>query len=75
MRIPLRRDPLLAVTAGKLDPLGVRRDEDNRGKALAVPATLQRLESAVDHPGSRYHKLCPVIGRMREYLLCARCAP
>jgi len=65
----LRRDPLLAVAAGKLDPLGIRRDEDNRGKALAAPATLQRLESAVDHPGSRYHKLCPVIGQMREYLL------
>ena len=65
----LRRDPLLAVAADKLDPLGERRDEDNRGRALAAPATLQRLESAVDHPGSRYHKLCPVISLMREYLL------
>jgi hypothetical protein len=65
----LRRDPLLAVAADKLDPLGERRDEDNRGKALAAPATLQRLESAVDHPGSRYHKLCPVIGLMRQYLI------
>lgn len=65
----LRRDPLLAVAADKVDPLGEHRDEANRGKALAAPATLQRLESAVDHPGSRYHKLCPRIGLMREYLI------
>jgi hypothetical protein len=65
----LRRDPLLAVAAEKIDPLGERRDEDNRGKALAAPATLQRLESAVDHRGSRYHKVCPVVGLMREYLI------
>jgi hypothetical protein len=65
----LRRDPLLAVAADKIDPLGENRDEDNRGKALAAPATLQRMESAVDHPGSSYHKLCPKIGLMREYLL------
>jgi len=65
----LRRDPLLAVAADKIDPLGENRDEDNRGRALAAPATLQRLESAVDHPGSRYHKVCPQIGAMRDYLL------
>ena len=53
----LRRDPLLAVAANKLDPLGENRGEADRGRALAAPATLQRMETAVDHKDSRYHKL------------------
>lgn len=41
----LRHDPLLAVLAGKKDPLGnKRRDRKNRGKALAGKSTLNRLE-------------------------------
>jgi hypothetical protein len=40
----LRRDPLLAVAAGKSDPLGSKRSAADKGKALASPATLNRLE-------------------------------
>lgn len=41
----LRYDPLLAVLAGKRDPLGSkRRGRKNRGKALAGKSTLNRLE-------------------------------
>jgi hypothetical protein len=66
----LRRDPLLALAAGKLDPLGTnRRDAADRGRALAAPATLQRMETAVDHAGSRYHKLAAQPGLMRPLLL------
>lgn len=66
----LRRDPLLALAANKLDPLGAsRRHEADRGRALAAPATLQRMETAVDHAGSRYHKLAAQPALMRELLL------
>jgi len=66
----LRRDPLLALAANKLDPLGAsRRHEADRGRALAAPATLQRMESAVDHAGSRYHRLAAQPALMRELLL------
>jgi hypothetical protein len=65
----LRRDPLLAVAAGKRDPLAERRSESDRGRALAAPATLQRMETAVDHAGSRYHRLAAQPERMRELLL------
>ena len=66
----LRRDPLLALAANKLDPLGVtRRSEADRGRALAAPATLQRMETAIDHAGSRYHRLAAQPGLMRELLL------
>jgi hypothetical protein len=66
----LRRDPLLALAAGKVDPLGTtRRSETDRGRALAAPATLQRMETAIDHAGSRYHKLAAQPDRMRELLL------
>jgi hypothetical protein len=68
----LRRDPLLAVAMEKADPLGMdRRLDTDKGRALAAPATLQRLESAVDHPDSRYHKIGACIGKMRTYLLDA----
>lgn len=41
----LRRDPLLAAAVGKADLLGeARRCEEDRGFALASPATLNRLE-------------------------------
>jgi len=65
----LRRDPLLAVAANKLDPLGTDRRGSDRGRALAAPATLQRMESAVDHPGSRYHKLAASPAALRALLL------
>ena len=65
----LRRDPLLAMAAGKLDPLGLERRAAERGRALAAPATLQRMETAIDHAGSRYHKLAAQPGLMRELLL------
>jgi hypothetical protein len=61
----LRRDPLLALAAGKPEPLGPAR----AGAALAAPATLQRLETTVDHAASRYHKIVPLTGRIEAYLL------
>jgi len=65
----LRRDPLLAVAANKPDPLGTNRRESDRGRALAAPATLQRMETAVDHADSRYHKLAAQPAAMRALLL------
>lgn len=52
----LRCDPLLAVAAGKTDPLAQERSEDQRGKALASPSTLNRLELGNDKV-SRCHKI------------------
>ena len=52
----LRRDPLLAVAAGKLDPLGLDRSEADRGQALAAPSTLNRLELG-NNKADRYHKI------------------
>jgi hypothetical protein len=65
----LRRDPLLAVAANKADPLGTNRNASDRGRALAAAATLQRMESAVDHPRSRYHKLAVAPAALRALLL------
>jgi hypothetical protein len=65
----LRRDPLLALAAGKLDPLARERSADQQGRALAAPARLQRMETAIDHAGSRYHKLAAKPALMRELLL------
>ena len=61
----LRRDPLLAAAAGKLDVLGTHRE----GAPLAAPATLNRLETTVDHRASRYHKIVPHPERITDYLL------
>jgi hypothetical protein len=64
----LRRDPLLAAAAGKRDVLGTHRE----GAPLAAPATLNRLETTVDHRASRYHKIMPYAERITDYLLqCA----
>jgi hypothetical protein len=42
----LRRDPLLATVCGKLDPTGTKRRNDrDRGIALAGKSTLNRLET------------------------------
>ena len=46
----LRLDPLLAAVAGKSDPRGRRRRHAaDRGRALAAPSTIHRLE--LSHPG------------------------
>jgi hypothetical protein len=53
----LRRDPLLAVACDNPDPLGQERvGADQRGAALAAPATLNRLELS-NNKSSRGHKL------------------
>lgn len=56
----LRVDPLLATLVGKLDPSGEsRRQERDKGKALAGKSTLNRLEltpAAVDGE-NRYQKI------------------
>ncbi len=51
----LRLDPLLAVAAGKVDPLGLDRLQD-KGHALAAPSTLNRLELS-NNKITRYHKI------------------
>lgn len=55
----LRRDPLLAVAAGKLDP----------SEALGSAPTLNRLEITADRPDSRYHKIAPQTDRLEALLL------
>lgn len=52
----LRRDPLLAVSVGKEDPLGEKRSERDRGKALAGSSTLNRMELS-NVKATRYHKI------------------
>jgi len=53
----LRRDPLLAVLAGKADITGQqRRHAEDRGNALAGKSTLERLEQAAEQP-DRYRKI------------------
>ena len=56
----LRADPILAVMVGKKDPKGEhRREERDRGKALAGKSTLNRLEltRADAGPGEKYKKI------------------
>jgi Transposase DDE domain group 1 len=54
----LRADPLLAVLAGSEDPGGSeRRNERDRGKALAGKSTLNRLELSVENGEDRYKKV------------------
>jgi Transposase DDE domain group 1 len=56
----LRADPLLAVAVNKADPLGLnRRQESDRGKALAGKSTLNRLELAKKEGTDKYHKIQP----------------
>ncbi len=40
----LRRDPMMALGVGKVDPLGLDRSGIDRGRALAGKSTLNRLE-------------------------------
>lgn len=56
----LRLDPLLALAAGKTDPEGMDRvREEDRGKPLASPSTLNRLELTPEDANaeSRYQKV------------------
>jgi hypothetical protein len=56
----LRRDPLIALASGKADPEGMDRlREADRGKPLASPSTLNRLELTPEDAGAnaRYKKL------------------
>jgi Transposase DDE domain group 1 len=56
----LRADPILAVMVGKKDPKGEqRREERDRGKALAGKSTLNRLEltRADAGPEEKYKKI------------------
>ena len=53
----LRLDPVIATGVGKEDPLGAERvHEKDRGKALAAPCTLNRMELSADRVDSQ-HKL------------------
>jgi hypothetical protein len=63
----LRLDPLLAVAAGKADPLGWDRLRD-KGQALASPSTLNRLELS-NNKTTRYHKLSHDPRKMEACLL------
>lgn len=71
----LRRDPLLAVAAGKVDPLGEERRQA-KGHALAAPSTLNRLELS-NCKSTRYHKLShdPIKVRDAVLELGLRCLP
>lgn len=54
----LRADPLLAVAVDKADPLGLnRRQETDRGKALAGKSTLNRLELSKSDAPDKYKKI------------------
>jgi hypothetical protein len=73
----LRRDPLLAVAAGKEDPLGQDRILPQfRGVALAGPSTLNRLELS-NNQNTRAHKLPHDPERIQGCLLQmgVRCLP
>jgi hypothetical protein len=71
----LRLDPLLAVAAGKIDPLGEERLQD-RGHALAAPSTLNRLELS-NNKSTRYHKIAHDPEKIKNVLLtmALRCLP
>lgn len=74
---PLRGDPLMAVAVDKLDPLGLDRTHpEDRGKALAAPATLNRLELS-NNRSTRYHKLAHDPKKIQACLLTmgVRCLP
>ena len=54
----LRRDPVHGLICGKRDPLGQDRlQQSDKGKALAAPSTLNRLELSAQGIDLRYHKI------------------
>jgi hypothetical protein len=73
----LRRDPLLAAAAGKVDVLGqARRCPEHRGFALASAATLNRLELSAEF-ADYYRKIQPDPAAVGQTLLemGVRCLP
>ena len=65
----LRRDPLLAAAAGKVDVLGAERARtDHRGFALASPSTLNRLELSAELT-DYYRKIQPDPAAVAQTLL------
>ena len=67
--VDLRRDPLLALSAGKTDPLGLDRTcPRDQGHALAAPSTLNRLELGNNRLG-RYHKISHDPALIERHLL------
>jgi hypothetical protein len=73
----LRRDPLLATACDKRDPLGRDRlNPEDRGSALAAPATLNRLELS-NNKASRCHKVPHDPAQVENCLLTmgVRCLP
>jgi len=64
----LRRDPLLAVGAGKIDPLGLERAKADRGRALASPSTLNRVELGNER-STRCHKISSRPEEIEAHLL------
>jgi len=73
----LRRDPLLAVAVEKSDPLGnYRLHPEDRGKPLAAPSTLNRMEIS-NTKSTRYHKLRhdPVAVQACVLKIAVRCLP
>lgn len=71
----LRLDPLLAVAAGKEDPLGKDRLHD-QSCALAASSTLNRLELS-NNKTTRYHKISHDPQKIEQVLLemSVRCLP
>lgn len=63
----LRLDPLLAVAAGKVDPLGQDRLHD-KSCALAGSSTLNRLELS-NNKSTRYHKISHDPRKIEQLLL------
>lgn len=54
----LRRDPLMAVAVGKVDPTGMdRRYTEDKGNALAGASTLNRLELGNQQGAEHYRKI------------------
>jgi hypothetical protein len=72
----LRLDPLFALAAGKTDPLGMNRAEQDQGKALASPSTLNRLELG-NNKNTRCHKIHAEPEQIETALLLmgVRCLP
>ena len=65
----LRRDPLLALLAGKQDVTGQdRKRRRDRGQALAGPSTLHRLERTTDG-ADRHKKIVCEFERVDELLV------
>jgi DDE family transposase len=66
----LRRDPLLAAVCGRADVLGEqRRQEQDKGCALAGKSTLNRLELGAQQTDGRYKKIAAHPGKIAALLL------